>query len=315
MKKNTILTLIILVAGLFCFFGCKKDTSEEEKNKTAYKLVESISSNDSLDLYRTVYTYNGDKIILIENYSSSVKDTSWENTSKTEITYPDNTTLNKANYNYHNGSWEENTNEIITHQDGRWQEYTKYNSNGTEQLKTNYTYNDNKIIKKETVIYTQGEMVPYRTHFFTWIGDFPATAEYYFFNDDSSTYILKDTITLSNGKVIKIETNAYFEKEDFNLKREFQYVGENVSSIILYTNISGSWIEGESELFYYDENGNMITRELGLLKTNFSYEENGGNLSFVEGYSTDFYYLFYPLPIKSGNNFQENIPDIIFNDI
>ena len=313
MKKNTILTFVILVAGLFCFLGCKKDTSEEEKNKTAYKLVGSISSNDSLDLYRTVYTYNDDKIILIENYSSSVKDTSWENTSKTEITYPDNTTLNKANYNYYNGSWEENTNEIITYQDGRWQEYTKYNSNGTIQLKTNYTYNYNKIIKEETLINNGGVMVHYHTNIFTWIDDLPSTSEYRLFLEDSSTYILKDTITLSNGKVIKIETNAYFEKGDFNLKQEFQYVGENVSSIILYTNNSGSWIEGESKLFYYDENGNMITRESGLLKTNFSYEENGGNLSFVEGYSTDFYYLFYPFPTKSGMNIPMGGNREIFN--
>ena len=157
MKKTIIFAFIVLISGLFCFSGCKKDTSEdEEKTKVTYKLTESISSNDSLELYKTVYTYTGDKLILKENYSSSVKDTVWEYTSKTEITYPDNSTLSKANYNYHNGNWEESSNEIITHQDGRWQEYTKYNPNGTIELKTIYTYNYNKIIKKKHSSITRG---------------------------------------------------------------------------------------------------------------------------------------------------------------
>ncbi|NOX45861.1 MAG: hypothetical protein GXO89_02660 [Chlorobi bacterium] len=314
MKRHRILAFVVIVAGLFCFSGCKKDIEEEKDSKVSYRLLESISSNDSLELYKTIYTYTGDKLTLIENYSSTAKDTSWEYTSKIEITYPDNTTMDKARYDYLNGNWEESSHEIITHQDGRWQEYVKYNPNGTIHLKTNYTYNFNKIIKKETLINNGGSMVHYRTNIFTWIDDLPSTSEYRLFLEDTSTYVIKDTITLSNGKVIKIESIHYFEKGDFDVKREYYYTGENLSSTTLYINDSGSWVEGISDFFYYDGNGNLIKRESDFLKTNYSYEENSGNLSFVEGYLTDFYYMFYPVPTKSGINIPNGINGEMFKN-
>ena len=299
MKKNLKSTVLIPAILIILFTGCKKDNNDEESTQY-FRLAETKMYNDSAIVGKTTYKYSGDRLTEVISYSYGGNDTLWTFINKIEFSYPDGNTLEEIFYNYLNGEWKESSKVITTHQNGLWQHSEKYSPSGVLIQKTDYTYDGGRILNKKSFIKSQEGMELNREYSFTWVGPVPSTAEYHFGIGSPSGFINRDTLTFSNNRVEKIESNVEYLKNDFMMKQLFQYSGDKVSSIAYYYNDSGNWTEQYSYLFNYDEYGNLISNIRDSFQWTYKYEKSKGNLSFIYGISTDFYFIYFPFPALSG---------------
>ena len=282
------------------FAGCNKD-KDDDSNIQYYRLIEANVYADSNNIGKTEYKYDGDRLSEMISYSISGGDTAWKSYYKQEFYYPDNNTFEKVLFNKDNGEWQEETKEVTTHLNGLWQHISKYTESGVLTSKADYTYDGDKIINRKFYLKAQDGMILNTEYSFTWIGKTPSTAIYNFYGDGSVGIILKDTFTLSNNKIVKIEGSLEFTKDDNKMMILIDYEGDNVVSIVDYINDSGSWVESSSDLFEYDENGNLTKWIQGSTQiiTTYKYEEGKGNMDLIYGTSTDFYYFYFPMPAIS----------------
>ncbi|HHD63023.1 MAG TPA: hypothetical protein ENK96_01370, partial [Desulfobulbaceae bacterium] len=137
-----------------------------------------------------------------------------------------------------------------------------------------------------------------REYIFTWIGTTPSTAEYRFYGENSyDSIILKDTLTLSNNKIVKVEGKHYFLDTVFLQKSLIQYEADKVISVVEYLRDSVDWVEYDSHLFEYDENGNLAKYTSGSTSTIYTYETDKGNLDLIYNKQYDFFYFYHPFPV------------------
>ncbi len=317
MEKIAFYTFRLMTIGLFFLSGCKKD-SKTKNNLTISNRISEVSIQiDSSDFSKHKYSYNDNKLVLDLLYIPD-ENGGWKVHNKTEIIYINDNLFKKINYyDIGTGNLELNKTENIIYENGLWKEYIKYNANGIEEEKNIYIYDNGLLIEKKHFIFQDGQYVIKELINPFWIDNLLSYVNIYWFKSDGTQNLIRDTITYSNGEISKIETIDYYDERTFVYKRNFFYTGNMLSSIVTYYNNSGSWTEILSQFYSYDNKGNLIKKEfLDTTKNEqvfYSYEENCGNISFVEGYFTDYFDFYYPFPTKSGSEILENSYHKILN--
>jgi hypothetical protein len=293
MKKLKFYALGLIVAGLLFSTGCKKDSEEDDGGGnnppviTDYRIVEILGFEDGVEDSKAEITYDGERITQVLEYYTFSKD-QWNLDSKVDITYPDNNSFEMIYSDYEEGDWELSTKDEVTLENGLWSEYMEYYYSGVDWIsayRTDYTYTSGKIVKEESFDFYSGQQENESQSLYSWVGDLPSTVEHYHWAFDSWEADTRDTITFANGKIAKVETYSYSMMDDL-LRMEYQYAGEVLSSVVYYYNFNGTWTNGGSIDYTYDEHGNMVEEEYSgqwNSRTAYTFEEGKGNIDlFME---------------------------------
>lgn len=295
--KTRIFLLALIIIALLCSCERKKDKSSGPVKNT-HRVKQIIYDYDEENDWKSVFTYDGEQLILIVNYEDDGD--GWREDRKIEIAYePDITTLWYTNesgsweyiyrseyvvengllteefiYNYEEGEWVEGWKWIYEYAGTniiKWEAYYDNDEDGSVELdsKGEYTYEDNKLFEYKA-----------------------------YFMDASDDWVQYDKETFQYSGLI-LSGWIDFEQDEFDdwveyYKCEYIYSGNYISEALYYNwdNESDDWEEEPFTVTYgYDVNGYLIERmnDSGTQIT-YEYEQGHGNAAFFWYYPEELVY-------------------------
>jgi hypothetical protein len=291
-------SLIIFILPVFLLVTCKKDNSENSGN--GYRITEAIYSLEGMVVSSTLYEYQGDKM----SFSHSFLDS--QELYRSEITYPDQNTISMLTSHYHDSTWHESSKMVYKLAGNQVTEIDEYGTDhGTLELSG-----------KETLIYTDGNLVAFVRYSFdsgNWV---PVEKTEYFYNGTqfyqsvSYGYSYAEVWIQREKMVIDyqgnhVDTVHYYDYEDGSFiedyKLVFTYEGDLMMEYRAYSIHYGSWIDDGSVQYTYDSYNNLVsmysTDADELDKIEYHYEKGNGNYSQLTDYYAYYQYgAIFPHP-------------------
>ncbi len=306
LKFQTVMLSLLMLAAIT---SCNKDDDDngggggDDPAGTNYRMTESVSTEEGVETYKDVYSYDSDKLSMVMEYNQPTKG-DWAEDSKTEVSYPTDNSFELLTSAYSNSSWIPTGKEVVTHQNGVWQSDVYYDNNGADwemNEKIEYTYSNGKITKEEGFVYYTGQQENEYKYIYSYVGDVPSTIDRYMWAEGNWEGSGKDTLTFSNGKLTMVETNMSMQGVSIIAQSVYEYSGDNVSKITIKYNYGGMWMEIGTISFTYDEHSNMIklesTGEYMAFSDSFTYEEGNSNWALISG--TPGFFSFYGMTYSS----------------
>jgi hypothetical protein len=303
MKSYNILkkvSLIFFLLPLLLLVTCKKDNSENSGN--GYRIIKTTTSLEGMETGSTVYDYQEDKMSMTHGYYDD------KELSRSEITYPDQNTITMLTSDYYDSIWHESYKMVYKLAGNQVTEIDEYGTDhGTLELSG-----------KETLIYTDGNLVAFIRYSFdsgNWV---PVEKTEYFYNGTqlyqsvSYGYSYAE-VWLQREKIVidyqgnQVDTIHYYDYEDGSFiedgKIGFTYAGELITKYTLYSLHNGTWTDDGSVQYTYDSHNNLVSIYSAdadeLDKIEYQYERGNGNYSQLINYYS--YYLYgniFPHPAK-----------------
>lgn len=292
--------IIFFLLPVLLLVTCKEENDANPGN--GYRIVKSISSLEGLQVDSTLYEYEGDKISLVHSFHDG------QESSRSEMTYPDKNSVELLASHYHDSTWHESYKMVFKLADNQVTEIEIYGTDhGNLELsgKETFSYNNDNMTECITFSFETGNWVPVeKTEYFYNGTQFYQSVSYGY--SYAEVWLQREKIVIYY-KGNQVDTIHYYTYEEGSFiedsKIGFTSEGDLITEYTIYSYHYGTWIDDGSVQYTYDSHNNLasVTYQDGEYtnQIEYYYEQGNGNyFQLIDYYANYLFGNIFPHPTK-----------------